>query len=270
VPASFTPDPQFSISANLLISSQTTRQRLEEVLTRNLFLQYVNIFTEPPSVSLSPHALTFFDIPSRIDVITARFTMPATRKSTRAAAARAAASKGQSTLSFNQRVTKSGTAKSGKTDKLSTPAATKVEPERQTQTPTSEDVEEVEVEQPKEVQAAQPEVEKSEAELKAEKVSDAQIKRYWKGVEAARISKRVHQEDLSQAEKVLRYFDVSSQYGPCIGISRAKRWYRAEKLGLNPPIEVLAVLLREEGQGNKEIERAAMDRLMESTAIGSG
>lgn len=196
--------------------------------------------------------------------------MPATRKSTRGAAARAATSKGQSTLSFNHKVTKSGTAKSGKISQLSTPTATKVEPERQPQPPASENAEEVEVEQPEEVQVAQPEVEKSEAELKAEKVSEAQIKRYWKGVEAARISKRVHQEDLSQAEKVLRYFDVSSQYGPCIGIPRARRWHRAEKLGLNPPIEVLALLLREEGQGNKEIERAAMDRLMESTAIGSG
>lgn len=188
--------------------------------------------------------------------------MPATRKSTRGAAARAAASKQQSTLSFNHKVTKGVTTKPGKVSKLSTPAATKVEPEPQPQTPTNEDVEEIE--------AQQPEAEKSAAELSAEKVTDAQIKRYWKGVEAARISKRVHQEDLSQAEKVLRYFDVSSQYGPCIGTPRAKRWYRAEKLGLNPPIEVLAVLLREEGQGNKEIERAAMDRLMESTAIGSG
>lgn len=179
-------------------------------------------------------------------------------------------SKGQSTLSFNHKVTKGGTTKSGKTDKLSTPTATKVEPERQAQSPTTEDVEEVEVEQADEVSAAQPEVEKSEAELRAEKVSDAQIKRYWNGVEAARISKRVHQEDLSQAEKVLRYFDVSSQYGPCIGVPRAKRWYRAERLGLNPPIEVLAVLLREEGDGNQEIERAAIDRLMESTAVGSG
>jgi DNA polymerase delta subunit 4 len=196
--------------------------------------------------------------------------MPATRKSTRGAAARAAASKGQSTLSFNHKVTKSGAVKSGKADKLSTPAATKVEPELQSQTPTREEVEEVEVEQREDVAVGQPEVQKSEAELRAEKVSDAQIKRYWEGVEAARISKRVHQEDLSQAEKVLRYFDVSSQYGPCIGIPRAKRWYRAEKLGLNPPIEVLAVLLREEGQGNTDIERAAMDRLMESTATGSG
>jgi hypothetical protein len=44
----------------------------------------------------------------------------------------------------------------------------------------------------------------------------------------------------------LRHFDLSSQYGPCIGIPRLARWRRANTLGLEPPIEVLAVLLREE------------------------
>lgn len=235
-------------------------------------IYFPNTLTEllSPQFLTLPHIITLFDLNSHVDVIAARFTMPATRKSTRGAAARAAASKQQSTLSFNHKVTKSGTAKPGKADKLSTPTATKVDAEPQLQTPTSEDVEEIEAQQPEGAPVAQPVAEKSAAELSAEKVTDAQIKRYWKGVEEARISKRVHQEGLSQAEKVLRYFDVSSQYGPCIGIPRANRWYRAEKLGLNPPIEVLAVLLREDGQGNKEIEKAAMDRLMESTAIGSG
>lgn len=48
-----------------------------------------------------------------------------------------------------------------------------------------------------------------------------------------------------------------------------KRWHRAERLGLNPPIEVLAVLLKDKKQGNSGIERSTMDRLMESTAVGS-
>lgn len=48
-----------------------------------------------------------------------------------------------------------------------------------------------------------------------------------------------------------------------------KRWQRAEKLGLNPPIEVLAVLLKEEKQGHEHIERSAMDRHLASTAVGS-
>lgn len=45
-----------------------------------------------------------------------------------------------------------------------------------------------------------------------------------------------------------------------------KRWKRAEKLGLNPPLEVLAVLLKEEGEGT---ENAHMDDILNSTAIGA-
>ncbi|GAB1313448.1 hypothetical protein MFIFM68171_03658 [Madurella fahalii] len=113
---------------------------------------------------------------------------------------------------------------------------------------------------------------KSEAELRAEKISDAAVERYWAGIESSRMAKEVHKkhtEGLSTGEKVLRYFDVSSQYGPCIGIARIKRWQRAQRLGLNPPIEVLAVLMKEEAKGNKDIERAHMDEILNSTAIGS-
>ncbi len=55
--------------------------------------------------------------------------------------------------------------------------------------------------------------EKSKAEVAAEKLTDAQINKYWCGIEAQRGAKRVHQEELSTDERVLRYFDVSSQYG---------------------------------------------------------
>lgn len=48
-----------------------------------------------------------------------------------------------------------------------------------------------------------------------------------------------------------------------------KRWVRANKLGLNPPIEILAVLLKEERKGNAKIERAHMDELM-SAKVGDG
>jgi len=54
---------------------------------------------------------------------------------------------------------------------------------------------------------------------------------------------------------------------PAIGIARMKRWVRANKLGLKPPIEVLAVLLREEEKGNKGIERAHVDELMSSKFV---
>ena len=72
----------------------------------------------------------------------------------------------------------------------------------------------------------------------------------------------VHQQGLSLNEKILRHFDLSSQYGPCIGIARLKRWKRANGLGLKPPVEVLTVLLKEEDGKNKKAERAYVDELM--------
>lgn len=56
---------------------------------------------------------------------------------------------------------------------------------------------------------------------------------------------------------------------PCIGITRMKRWYRADRLGLNPPVEVLAVLLREEKNDVEDVEVAQIDKIMNSTAVGA-
>lgn len=44
-----------------------------------------------------------------------------------------------------------------------------------------------------------------------------------------------------------------------------KRWYRAERLGLNPPIEVLAVLKKEGANSNKNVETAQMDNILNAT-----
>jgi DNA polymerase delta subunit 4 len=41
-----------------------------------------------------------------------------------------------------------------------------------------------------------------------------------------------------------------------------KRWRRANGLGLHPPIEVLAVLLKEEAKDNTKMEMAMVDKLM--------
>lgn len=37
---------------------------------------------------------------------------------------------------------------------------------------------------------------------------------------------------------ILRVFDLTSKYGPCVGVTRLQRWERAKKWGLNPPDEV--------------------------------
>ncbi len=57
---------------------------------------------------------------------------------------------------------------------------------------------------------------------------------------------------------------------PCIGISRRRRWTRAQGLGLHPPIEVLAVLLKEEKVGNGKEGRAYMEGLLSSRVGGGG
>ena len=46
-----------------------------------------------------------------------------------------------------------------------------------------------------------------------------------------------------------------------------KRWKRAQKLGLSPPVEVLAVLLREEEAGEKKSERAYVDELLSTRMV---
>jgi len=60
---------------------------------------------------------------------------------------------------------------------------------------------------------AKPAVEKTVEELQAEKITDAQIKQYWREREAERRAPRVHQEGLAVEEKILRLFDMSSQFG---------------------------------------------------------
>ncbi|CEJ58052.1 hypothetical protein PMG11_06723 [Penicillium brasilianum] len=93
---------------------------------------------------------------------------------------------------------------------------------------------------------------------RALKLTRKDLQSYWKREEQKRKAPRVHQADLDLEEKILRHFDLSSQYGPCIGIARVKRWRRANMLKLQPPIEVLAVLLQD---GNVK-ERAHMDELL--------
>lgn len=49
-----------------------------------------------------------------------------------------------------------------------------------------------------------------------------------------------------------------------------RRWQRAEKLGLNPPLEVLAVLLREEDKGTNAkagAGRAHVDEILNPSTV---
>ena len=42
--------------------------------------------------------------------------------------------------------------------------------------------------------------------------------------------------------EVLHTFDLCSEFGPCIGMSRVERWERAQRFGLSPPDDVLHLL----------------------------
>lgn len=145
--------------------------------------------------------------------------MPAARRST--SGARSSQGK-QSTLSFNNRVTKSvpksktlGSPPSKQSPLKHVVSATEDEPDIKddVSAPEPDAVEEKTL--PVEAEPAP-----SEAEVRAAQTSDRQIDQYWRKVEDERKALRVHQEDLSVAEKVLRYFDVSSQYGVSVtGVS---------------------------------------------------
>lgn len=45
-------------------------------------------------------------------------------------------------------------------------------------------------------------------------------------------------KDTADEADILRVFDLSASYGPCVGVTRLQRWERAKKWGLNPPEEV--------------------------------
>ncbi|EFX06257.1 DNA polymerase delta subunit [Grosmannia clavigera kw1407] len=192
--------------------------------------------------------------------------------------ARKASGNRQATLSFNHRVTKASVPKVSAKEsvlaatKKAEKAETKREPTRRTATPESEAADSESGEKIHYVEPVTPAAAaKSEAEIKAESeaaaVGDVQMRRYWQSIEAQRMASRVHQENLDLGEKVLRYFDVSSQFGPCVGISRKKRWMRAQRLGLAPPIEVLAVLLQEEAKGRENVERAWIDGILNPSVV---
>ncbi|KAF7302084.1 hypothetical protein MIND_00775100 [Mycena indigotica] len=57
----------------------------------------------------------------------------------------------------------------------------------------------------------------------------------------------VHAQAQTIFDDILRVFDLSYEYGPCVGISRLQRWERAQAMGLSPPIEVRDILKSKQG-----------------------
>lgn len=48
----------------------------------------------------------------------------------------------------------------------------------------------------------------------------------------------VHGQDDNKFDTILRRFDMTTDYGPYVGITRLERWERAQKLGKKPSPEV--------------------------------
>jgi len=58
----------------------------------------------------------------------------------------------------------------------------------------------------------------------------------------------IHLGDETKIHEILRGFDNTYEYGPCVGVSRRDRWDRAQALGLNPPKEVDDILKTRQGK----------------------
>ncbi|KAI7904201.1 DNA polymerase delta, subunit 4-domain-containing protein [Cokeromyces recurvatus] len=65
------------------------------------------------------------------------------------------------------------------------------------------------------------------------------------------ISLGIHQEHLTDIDKLLKAFDLNYIYGPCVGLTRLDRWERAQRLSLNPPKLVKEILLNDKSQKYK-------------------
>ncbi|EDU42005.1 DNA polymerase delta subunit 4 [Pyrenophora tritici-repentis] len=170
----------------------------------------------------------------------------------------------QSTLAFHgssNKVTKSGIKAPGAKQNILEAKTKDLEPETVEISNTEPTTIEAAIIEQTEQEVKAQQAESTREEDGARRISDAAIKKYWAAKEKQRLAPRVHQEDVKLHDKVLREFDMSAHYGPCTGIARLKRWKRAQRLNLDPPIEVLAVLLREQdASDDKDLDKMASQR----------
>ncbi|KAF7671726.1 dna polymerase delta subunit 4 [Alternaria burnsii] len=183
-----------------------------------------------------------------------------------------AAKSQQSTLAFHgttNRVTKAGVKSQGAKKNILEAKLKDIKPEVANISNTEPTITEAAIIEQTEQEVKAQEVESTPDEDRARRISDAAIKKYWTAKEKQRLAQRVHQGGLSLHDKILREFDMSAHYGPCTGIARLKRWKRAQRLDLDPPIEVLAVLLREQDASDKDriaVQRSIVDEILNSRA----
>jgi hypothetical protein len=78
-------------------------------------------------------------------------------------------------------------------------------------------------------------------------LSDPRYQEFLENALKHRITKPVHEEEYDVVEKLLRQFDLSSEFGPVSGMTRLERWKRADRLGQKPPHLVKEVLETTQG-----------------------
>lgn len=143
--------------------------------------------------------------------------MPPRRK----ASGPAASARSQGTLSFSgvTKASKSAPVTSAKQNLIDTTSPKAKVKQDAVEIELAERTKDAEVETPEEevkVPAIKSKKEtKSKEILEAEKITDAKVKKYWKEEENKRKAPRVHQQGLTVHEKILRHFDLSSQFGVC-------------------------------------------------------
>ncbi|KAK0466833.1 DNA polymerase delta, subunit 4-domain-containing protein [Desarmillaria tabescens] len=79
----------------------------------------------------------------------------------------------------------------------------------------------------------------------------------WKSIYSAykkksEVKEPIHGEDQDDFHEILRVFDLSYEFGPCIGVTRLERWERASKMGLNPPPEIHDILTTRQGRDRSD------------------
>ncbi|KAJ7781885.1 DNA polymerase delta, subunit 4-domain-containing protein [Mycena maculata] len=103
------------------------------------------------------------------------------------------------------------------------------------------------VKEPSIIKVTRPREKSGPNEVLELKEKDAKWRQHLRNVRKKRRLQLIHGEDQDKFHEILRDFDLSYQYGPCIGVTRLQRWERASALGLNPPTEVRDILTTREG-----------------------
>ncbi|WVQ78680.1 hypothetical protein IAT38_000767 [Cryptococcus sp. DSM 104549] len=111
------------------------------------------------------------------------------------------------------------------------------------------------------------EVEETEVEKGKEKRQLKVKSKEWSGVlaeanEAMGNLEPVHagSETHNDVHHILRVFDMTTKYGPCIGMPRLQRWERAKAWGLNPPEEIREILTTQQGEEDESYRENVLHR----------